>query len=301
MAAERHRPDFISSIFRALLVVNILGFALAAIGMFCTVSARDAGVSGLLACSCLIASVGFLLLSRWQRLGLYVIAGIYALDSVILYIEYSYRLNSLFGEYGRYIPIAITGAVLLLLCILLFAVQDSKARKNCWAQMSDGADIKHFRHIYQLTSVVLLATGGTTFYLSKTMPHESSEMQPKEAAQPSRQISYEMLDSANVTFDEVIMIEPMLDSIPGDRQLKYHRRVFALKHMLLSGIMAKEHYPQDIINISKVHRDEFSESQQQILDWYLSLPEVDQQKWIDCPPVNNLGDFKQKLTEIIEK
>lgn len=167
--------------------------------------------------------------------------------------------------------------------------------------MSDGADIKHFRHIYQLTSVLLVICSGLIYYLPMTKSHGMPILQSQMPVQSNRVISYELLDSANVTLDEVILIEPMIDSIQENLQLKYHKRVFALKHLLLSGIMAKEHDTKDIINISKVHFGEFSNSQQKILDWYLALPKESQQKWIECPTVNNLQDFKQKLTDIIEK
>lgn len=167
--------------------------------------------------------------------------------------------------------------------------------------MSNGADIKHFRHIYQLTSALLLICGGLICYLPKAKLKETPTVQSHVSVQSNRVISYELLDSANVTFDEVVSIEPMIDSIPENLQMKYNKRVFALKHLLLSGIMAKEHDTKDIINISKVHLGEFSDCQQKILDWYLALPKESQLKWIECPPVNNLQDFKQKLTDIIEK
>jgi hypothetical protein len=166
--------------------------------------------------------------------------------------------------------------------------------------MSDGADIRHFRHIYQLTTTLLLLTVGLMFYLPTTKHEDTPDIKIEKAIVSTREASYELLDSANVTLDEVISIEPMIDSIPTNLQLKYNKRIFALKHLLLSGIMANEHDTKDIINISKVHLGEFSESQQQILDWYLGLPKESQDKWIDCPPVTNLQDFKVKLTETIE-
>lgn len=300
MTLERHRANYISSILRALLVVNILVFVSTAIWMFFTSSARDVYFFGLISCSCLIASVGFQLISRWQRLGFYVISAVYICASLSLYSLFASELISLIGPYGEFVPIAISLGLIFLLVILLFLIKDNKTGKNCWSQMSNGADIKHFRHIYQLTSVLLVVCGGLIYYLPMTRSHEAPKQQSQEPIQSNRAISYELLDSANVTFEEVISIEPMIDSIPENLQLKYHKRVFALKHLLLSGIMAKEHDTKDIINISKVHLGEFSDSQQQILDWYLALPKESQQKWTECPSANNLQDFKQKLTDKIE-
>lgn len=299
MISERRRANYISSILRALLVINILIFVIAAIWMFFTSNARDVYFFGTISCSCLIASVGFQLLSRWQRLGLYVVIGAYISASLILYLYYPSDL--IFLKQNNYLPFAITGVIILLLFVLLFAVKNGSEGKNCWSQMSDGADIKHFRHIYQLTTTLLLITLGLTFYLPTTKYVAYPNMRNDKPIIANREVSYELLDSANVTLDEIISIESMIDSIPSNLQLKYNKRIFALKHLLLSGVMANEHDTKDIINISKVHLGEFSESQQLILDWYLGLPQEAQEKWIDCPPVSNLREFKQKLTETIEK
>lgn len=302
MTSEKRRANYISSILRALLVINILLFAIAAVWMFFTSNARDVYFFGTISCSCLITSVGFQLLSRWQRLGLYVVAGIYVLASIILYLYFpSEQVISIQNNYSKYLPVAITGGVIILLFVLLFVIKNGSAGKNCWAQMSDGADIKHFRHIYQLTTTLLLITVGLMFYLPTTKHEDTQDIKIEKAIVSTREVSRELLDSANVTLDEVISIEPMIDSIPSSLQLKYNKRIFALKHLLLSGIMANEHDTKDIINISKVHLGEFSESQQQILDWYLGLPKESQDMWIDCPPVTNLQEFKMKLTETIEK
>lgn len=301
MALERHRANYIGSILRALLVANILVFILSAVGMFLTSSARGVYIFGIISCSCLVASVGFQLLSRWQRLGLYVVVGFYVCAASILYLLFPSELNSVCGAYGSYILFAIIDFIFLSLIILIFTIKDKKVGRNCWSQMSGGADVKHFRHIYQLTSVLLLIVGGLMLFLPATKTlHYSSNTSKEKPILADREISYELLDSANVTLDEIISIESMIDSIPVDLQLKYNKRIFALKHLLLSGIMTKEHDAKDIINISKVHLGEFSESQQQILDWYLGLSTETQQRWMDCPPVNNLRDFKQKLTETIE-
>lgn len=269
--------------------------------MFFTSDARDVYIFGIISCSCLITSVGFQLISRWQRMGFYVIIAVCICSSVTLYSLFASELISIIGLYGEFLPFVVSVGLILLLGILLLLIKNSKTGKNCWSQMSDGADIKHFRHIYQLTSILLLICGGLICYLPTTKSNESPIVRPQEPTQSNRVITYELLDSTNVTFDEVILIEPMIDSIPANIQLKYNKRVFALKHLLLSGIMTNEHDTKDIINISKVHLGEFSESQQQILDWYLALPKESQQKWAECPPVNNLQDFKQKLTETLEK
>lgn len=298
MAIDRHRANFISSILRALLVLNILIFVSVTIWMFFTSDARDVYVFGTLSCSALIATVGFQLLSRWQRLGFFLVFGVYVCASLILCLIYPDILTTVFGVYGVYVPFATTAFVVILLAVLIFVIKDVKVGKSCWVQMSNGADVKHFRHIYQLTAILLLITGGLMSYLPSIKANKTPVEKPGFS---TRAISYELLDSANVTLDEVISIESMIDTIPTDLQLKYNKRIFALKHILLSGIMAKEHDANNIVNICKIHLGEFSDSQQDILDWYNELPNESQLKWSECPPVDNLYDFKVKLNKIIKE
>lgn len=262
--------------------------------MFITADAPDVYILGITGCTCLVASVGFQLLSRWQRFGFYVVIGVFLCASVILYLFFGDELSSFIPgfESGKLLPFAATGFVLILLLILLFVIRSGKEHRNCWSQMSNGADTKHFRHIYQLTSALLLITCGLTFYLASTKSGDLPEIASAEPKTVKREISYQLLDSANVTLDEVIAIENMMDSIPSDLQPVYKKRVFALKHLLLSGLMATEHDPNDIINIIKIHPGQFSESQQQILDWYLGLPGEIQKEWNYSPPVTNLQEFK---------
>lgn len=262
--------------------------------MFITADAPDVYILGITGCTCLVASVGFQLLSRWQRFGFYVVIGIYLCSSVILYLFFGNELSSFIpgSESGKLLPFSATGFVLILLSILLFVIRSGKVRKNCWSQMSNGADTKHFRHIYQLTSTLLLITCGLTFYLASTKSDNLPEIALAESQTAKREISYQLLDSANVTLEEVIAIENMMDSIPPDLHPVYKKRVFALKHLLLSGLMATEHDPNDIINIIKIHPGQFSESQQQILDWYIGLPDGIKKEWTYSPPVTNLQEFK---------
>lgn len=300
MEVVRHRANFISSILRALLVLNILKFVSTTTWMFFTSSARDVYLFGTLSCSALIATVGFQLLSRWQRLGFFLVFGVYVCASLVLCLRYPDMLTTTFGMYGVYMPFVTTAFVVILLVVLIFIIKDVKVGKSCWVQMSNGTDIKHFRHIYQLTAILLLITVGLMFYLP-TIKANKTSVEKLESTFSARAISYELLDSANVTLDEVISIESMIDSIPTHLQLKYNKRIFALKHILLSGIMAKEHDANNLLNISKIHLGEYSDSQQDILDWYNELPKESQLKWNECPPVDNLYDFKVKLNKFIKE
>ena len=102
-----------------------------------------------------------------------------------------------------------------------------------------------------------------------------------------------------MTLNEVVGIESMIDSIPTESQLVYNKRIFALKHVLLSALMIDRHNTLNLKNICKIHMGEFSKEQQKVLDWYLDLSQSDQEVWLDCPPVDNLLDFEKEVKKRI--
>ena len=87
----------------------------------------------------------------------------------------------------------------------------------------------------------------------------------------------------------------MIDSIPIESQFVYNKRIFALKHVLLSGLMTDKHNTLNLKNICKIHTGDFSKDQQRILDWYLNLSQEEQEVWLDCPSVDNLSDFEKEV------
>jgi len=302
MAADNHRVNFISLSLQGLLILSIMTFVISYVMVFIAGSPWDVYAYGIISVTTLLMAVGFQLIIRWQKLGFYIIEGIAIIASTILCFVSKGIMAETIG--GLYVPIAITVAVLIMLVLFLFILRNGKKNgKTCWQQMSSGADIRHFRHIYQLTTVLFLATIGFTAYSASSKKDYIPTIESETIVRINkvRPLSYELLDSANITLDGIEAIEPLIDSIPAELQLKYSKRVVALKHLLVSGIMVSKHSPSNIINISKIHHGEFSDSQQQILDWYASLPKDNQELWIECPSANNLTEFKANLLKAIEK
>lgn len=293
MTTAKVRAGLIGTILQGLLGLAVLVFAASVLGMFVVRMEDGIRVCGITACAALIVSVGMLQLVRWDRIGLALTAGTSAVWAACLFFIYPEWLADICGETPVYIPFAVSGGMTALICVVLFVPFGGK---NQWRQMSGGLDVRHFRHIYQL-SLVLLVGVGTATLLRKGVERPDAPVSVDEpvAAIPTREISYALLDSSDVRFDEVVAVEAMLDTADVAMQVRYRNRVYALKHILLSGIMPDDHDPRGLLDICKVHGGEFSEPQQRIVDWFVGLPKESQAVWKYCPPATDLSDFKIKL------
>ena len=296
MTADRQRPDMYNSLLQALLVAGIFAFVLCAVWMFMTGNACSVSVSGILAAYFLVFSVGVTLITRWRRLGAWIVALANIALAAVLIQLYPIWLSETFGSDGAYILAAITGTSVILTAVPLFILKDKASKRSLWKAMDGGIDWKHFRHIYELTLVLLV---GVAAVIAVKGACEVTAVEPSETEEayqvPAREVSAELLDSADVTLAEIAQIEEMNDSVSSATRKEYSNRIFALKHVLLSGLMVENHDVENLLKIYKIHADEFSPSQQKIFDWYIALPKSDQALWVDCPPVNSIAEFEREM------
>lgn len=219
-------------------------------------------------------------------------------ECVSLYI-WGYPLSTSRFTYLLYI---IPISVFIFMVTLLLVLKAKSSGKRIWNEMKGGMDVKHSRHIYQLTSFLLLGVILSMCFYKPSAPvvaDPTSEHDDAEIEVAQRIINYALLDSVNVTLNEIVSIESMIDSISLDSQLVYRRRIFALKHVLLSGLMTDKHNTPNLKNIYIIHMGEFSIEQQKVLDWYLALSPSEQEVWLDCPSVDNLSDFEKEVKQRI--
>lgn len=303
MTSPVNRPNFLNSILQALLVVSILGFVLGTAWMFITSDACGVYAYGSIAIYCLLNTVGIILIQRWHKVGVWLSMAACLIECCSLFIQ-GFPLSSVTTPYATidYLPYVVVVCLFLIITTPLFVLKAQPSSKTIWSQMKGGMDVKHSRHIYQLTSVLLC---GVILVMCFYKPSVTSVEKPTKLSDADtkvvvqRIINYTLLDSVNVTLNEIVSVESMIDSIPTDLQLIYNRRIFALKHVLLSGLMTDKHNTLNLKNIYKIHTGEFSKEQQRVLDWYLSLPQTDQEVWLDCPSVDNLSDFEKEVKQRI--
>lgn len=301
MTSSVKRPNSVNYALQALLIISILGFVLATTWMFITSEVSGVYAYGSIAIYCLLNTVGIILIQRWHKVGVWFCLTACLVECSSLFIWRFPLSSSLTSSVNiNYLPYIIIICAIIILVAPLFVLKAHPSGKIILSEMRNGLDVKHSRHIYQLTSALLVGVIITMWFYkpSVTVIEEPSFVcnnANKEAIQ--RLIDYTLLDSLDVTLNEIVSIESMIDSIPVDSQLVYNKRIFALKHILLSGLMTDKHNTLNLKNIYKIHMGEFSKEQQRVLDWYLALPQAEQEVWLDCPSVDNLLDFEKEVKQ----
>lgn len=294
MASSRlgpNLPGFYNSILQALFVLYIFAFILCIAWIFITGDSSGVYVYGSFATYSLLSAVGLVLLQRGHRPGLWLLTVINPGIVILLKFVFNSWLDDI-------ISMSVFGGIMLLIAVPLFIGRSRPSNKIIWNVMDNGVDMSRFRHITQLTVVLLACVGAIIFFMKPAPEAPVIEPLTNEPIMPApRAVDYSLLDSANVTLDEILVIESIVDSFPPQTKEENKRRVFALKHVLLAGLMTERHNTQSLINIFAVHSGEFSPEQQKIVDWYTSLPQSEQDVWFDCPPVDNLSSFEQEVKQ----
>lgn len=304
MTSSVKRPNFLNSILQALLVLSILGFVLSTTWMFITSNVCGVYAYGSTAIFYLLNSVGVTLIQRWHKVGVWLCLIAYLVECGSLF-KWGFPLSSssTTSVFVNYIPYLIVSCAFMIIVVPLLVLKARPSGNTIWSEMRSGMDIKHSRHIYQLTSGLLVGVIITILFYkpSVTRTDETSTYSDDtyDKVVVPRIVNYTLLDSVNVTLNEIVSIESMIDSIPIESKLVYNKRIFALKHVLLSGLMTDKHNTLNLKNICKIHTGDFSTDQQRILDWYLNLPQEEQEVWLDCPSVDNLSDFEKEVKQRI--
>lgn len=305
MTSSVKRPNFLNAILQVLLAVSLLGFVLSAALMFITSNARGVYAYGSIAIFCLLDAVGITLIQRWHKVGIWLCLVACLIECSSLFIlGLPWSSSTSISTTINYFPYLAIFFAYIIMVAPLFVLKVQPSGKTIWSEMRSGMDVKHSRHIYQLTSVLLVGIIITILFYKPSIteveePSSNFSDSAETVVVPQRTVNYSLLDSANVTLSEIESIETMIDSVPSESQLIYNKRIFALKHVLLSGLMTEAHNVLNLKNICKIHTGDFSTEQQRILDWYLTLPLEEQEVWLDCPSVNNLSDFEKEVKQRI--
>ncbi|MDE6573732.1 MAG: hypothetical protein K2L84_00210 [Muribaculaceae bacterium] len=279
MALSYKRGGFVNVFMQGMLILFVLVFILCFVWIFVTGSPH---LYGTLSIYGLLGAIGITLVIRYQRVGFLLLIGV-----------------NVWVAYLPVIPVWFAIFICFSMAFVLFACREKTTGKLIWSCMGNGLDYSHFRHIYQLGAILLCVVVSLMLFYSPVQT--PAAVRKCDDNVTGREIGFHLLDSANVTLDELIAIEEFADSLPQETQLLYNRRIFALKHVLLSSLMSSTRSTRTLINICKVHNGDFSVEQQRVLDWYMGLSPEDQSLWVDCPPTDNLKSFefelKQRITQ----
>lgn len=291
-------PRWCNLFLTIALIINCIIVVSGIVFLFFAANISDVYVASISAASALFNSVGLTLIMRWHRSGVPFILVATLVSGIVWSCTYADWLTSRFGNIGVFLPYIMMALYFCLLWALLFQTVNGK---TVWQQSDTGMDVSHFRHIYQLSACVLLLIVGISVFV---MPHhpvlDSAGNEIVETA--SSEILWSRLSSPDVTIEEVLSFERDYNErtpMPN-RDRRITNRIFALKHLLLGGLMPDVHSRDNIMNICVIHVGAFSEQQQEIIDWYLSLDISYQSRWDECDKVNTLSEFKETIQNIIQ-
>lgn len=288
---DRVRSNILNGYLKFALTTNIVIMIVGIAILFLISDAYGVYAASICSASALFNCIGLILIMRWYKTGAIFVVLASLLSAISLSITCAGWLTYSFGGIGIYIPYII----MVLYVGILFALLFRKVReKSSWKQMENGLDLAHFRHIYQLSTVILIFIFVSAYFV---MPPdtETEFTEDDDIEKVVANVSQNRLDSPDVTIEEVVSFEKQYNenNTVGNRDNKITNRIFALKHLLLSGLMPDIHNRDNLVNICMIHAGSFSAEQQEIIDWYLGLDVSQQSEWNVCDKVNTLSEFKE--------
>lgn len=241
--------------------------------------------SGMDICYCILAilillhSLGLVLIMKQRRIGAMLLLSALAF-MIIGAIYYSFSTIA-------------TGliAYACLVCWLLF-LQKEKG-KPLYSLLLPGIDYKHNRHILQLYGITFILLGGYAIY--KSFSGSVVDEQQISNDDVVMTFDYEQrIRSIDITFEEIMDLEAHHKELFGEGTMQ-SRMLFALKHLFIGALLSDKRDVENLRNICTLHLREFSNEQQEIISWYLSLPREQQEQWVYCEKAHSLVEFQNML------
>lgn len=293
------RNSILDCYLKASLTANIFSIVFGLYFLFESHDRYGVFASAIFSISSIVNSIGYTHLLRWRYVGLgFVLTGCIS-STIAVSLTCASWLSCNFGPIGIYLPFILLVANIGILFVLMAQKHQGK---SAWANMEAGMDVRHFKHIYQLSSVVCVFIIAITCFV---MPEstESDDDNSVSAMQTYNHVQKERLDAVDININELVAFEEEYNSRyqPNTRNDKISKRIFALKHLLLGGLMPELHNRESLERICKVHDGAFSREQQEILDWFLALDRPEQEEWNICPQAATLKEFKSLMERRIKQ
>lgn len=307
MNSAKQRPPFYNLFLDLYIILLILGFAFSIVWMCLTSVPTTFYAYGILAIYCLVAIVGLILIQRWDRFGVWLTLIATIATAVIFASLWDKWLEDGAGGVGPVLPWIVTACVALFIVLPAWAFKCRGTKDSIWSVMNGGFDWKRCRHIYQLTGFTLILLilfiifGEQSVVGLKDTEPIIEETETPLPETPERPIDPQLLDSPDITLEEILQVEEVINILPRELQKEYRGRLFALKNLYISGLMDPKHNVVNLLNIFAIHKGEFSPQQQDIIDWYVGLTPQEQDLWIDCGKVNSLADFNILMHQQVER
>ena len=235
---------------------------------------------------CITNIVGVVYLSRNLRFGVYIL---YLVPIIILFIEV-FLIDDI--SISIYLSLLLSILTNLLLCL-------KSENRTIWSQMNDGIDIVHFKHIYQLSTVLILLALGYGIYSSiESKGKTSDEIYDDHLYDEANQEELlKELDKTTITLSNISKIEKRIKELPPE----YEARIMALRHILAGHIVPNTHDVEAFKMAYFLRKDAMSKDQQEILDWFFRQHNDVMEIWRTSDGCSNLAIFQEYIKDIIKK
>lgn len=235
--------------------------------------------------TCITNIVGIVYLSRNLRFGIYIL---FLVPIIVLAVQ-SFLIGNV--SIPIYIYILLSVFTAMLLCL-------KSNNKIIWAQMNDGIDIKHFKHIYQLSIFFIVVVVGWGIYNYSTFKDSSNEDLYDEellSAMTQEEVLRE-LDKKTITLGKISKIEKVVKEFSPECEA----RIMALRHILAGHIVPNIHDIDAFKMAYFLRKDAMSKEQQEILDWFFRQHNDVMEVWKTSDGCSDLASFQKYIKDIIK-
>lgn len=172
--------------------------------------------------------------------------------------------------------------------------------KDKWKGMGKGLDLKHFRHIYQLTCTFVFILLLSTAYVFLKEPGSLAEQKEVKVHSDfnKEDLSNERvhdLDDIEITLKDISYIEQHTPNLSFEQKA----RIMALRHLLAGHIVASNHDLKAFRNAYQLRRNDLSKEQQEVLDWFFRQHSDAHNLWKDMTSVSTIADLKRNVSKIM--
>lgn len=172
--------------------------------------------------------------------------------------------------------------------------------KDKWKGMGKGLDLKHFRHIYQLTCIFVFILLLSTVYVFLKEPSLLTDQKEEKVHS-----DFNTEDAFNERVHDLGDIEISLKDISyiekhtPDLSFEQKERIMALRHLLAGHIVASNHDLKAFRNAYQLRKNDLSKEQQEVLDWFFRQHSEAHNLWKDMTSVSTIADLKRNVSKIM--
>lgn len=237
---------------------------------------------------CIMNIVGIVYISRNFRFGVYILFSM----PIFMFI----LSLAMIGE----MPLSIYAYLLFAIITLVLLFMKSNNR-TVWSQMNEGIDFIHFKHIYQLSTALILIVAGYgahSYFVSEDSPKDDMfKISSEPLSESDKEKLLKELDKPTITLGQISKVEKAITKLP----LEYEVRIMAMRHILAGHIVPNTHDVEAFKMAYSLRKDALSFEQQEVLDWFFRQNREVHEIWSVSDGSNSISAFQENLKCIMKK